>query len=267
MRCSTLTSLFLISAASAAPFFNERSLNSTKWHPGRVLQPHEVILYGEDRMEIVHRDTYDHMLKTVGVLPRAPPLDDADFHNLPINNTLLPPMNITHPKLDARGTSCDATDSIVADKTFDFIDWDVQMSPVVTADLTSMDINVMKGYTVTNSVGVSAGLDVTWIKDKLKNTVGINYSRSWATQTTVNIKGTVSPGYSGCMITRPFKTRRTGRAFTGCPGSLKETGTWQADSYKEGSYDGISWVSGTITICQKKGSIPLSRCEGDGNFV
>ncbi|KAF9878884.1 hypothetical protein CkaCkLH20_03784 [Colletotrichum karsti] len=265
MRSSTFVSLFLFAAANAAPFvLNGRTVNSTKWTPDHVLKPYEVILYGEDRMEVVHEDVYHEMVKSMGVMSHAPDHDDHDFHNLPWNGTVS--TNSTKPgKIDARG--CETTYSIVADKTFDFIDWDVQMSPVVTAGITSMDINVMKGYTVTNSVQVSAGLDITWIKDKLKNTVGINYSRQWATQTTVNIKGTVSPGYSGCMITKPYKTRRTGRAFTGCPGSIKETGTWQADSFKEGSYDGISWVSGSITICQKQGSIPLSRCSGSGNFI
>ena len=38
----------LATAASAAPFI-ERSLNSTKWTPDHVLQPGEVILFGEDR--------------------------------------------------------------------------------------------------------------------------------------------------------------------------------------------------------------------------
>jgi hypothetical protein len=38
----------LATAASAAPFV-ERSLNSTKWTPEHILQPGEIILYGEGR--------------------------------------------------------------------------------------------------------------------------------------------------------------------------------------------------------------------------
>ncbi|TDZ20368.1 hypothetical protein Cob_v006373 [Colletotrichum orbiculare MAFF 240422] len=269
MFSSTILTLFIFGVANAAPFFDARSLNSTKWTPGHVLQPHEVIIYGEDkRMEVIHRQAYDEMIKSMDVLSSKPDENDAEFFNVEhFNHTEHHDHHNETASSSVDRRDCGTSYSMTTDKTFDFIDWDVQMSPVVTADITSMDINVMRGYTVTNSVQVSAGLDVTWIKDKLKNTLGINYSRQWATQTTINIKGTVSPGYSGCMITKPFKTRRTGRAFSGCPGSIKQTGTWQADSYKEGSYDGISWVSGSIMICQKKGSIPLSRCEGSGNFI
>ncbi|KAJ3954346.1 hypothetical protein N0V92_009162 [Colletotrichum tropicale] len=266
MHSFALALFLLVSFASAAPLLNEHnSLNSTKWHPDHVLQPHEVILYGEGRMEVVHRDTYDEMIKRMNVLPSAPSFDHSSLRNLPVNESLLVPLE---GKLEGRDQfSCDATTSVVTDSTVTFIDWDVQMSPVVTADLTGMDIFVMKGYTVTNTVAVGADIDIKWIKDKLGTNFGVNFARSWSTQTTVNIKGTVSPGYSGCMITKPFKTRRSGRVFTGCPGSLVEKGTWMADAYKEGGYEGVSWVSGTITICQKNGSIPLSRCEGDGDFI
>ena len=42
--------LVLATAASARAFpVVEQTLNSTKWTPDHILQPDEVILYGEDR--------------------------------------------------------------------------------------------------------------------------------------------------------------------------------------------------------------------------
>jgi hypothetical protein len=82
----------------------------------------------------------------------------------------------------------------------------------------------------------------------------------------INIEGTVPNGYSGVMITKSIKTRRFGRVLTGCLGVQIEKGTFQADSYQEGSYAGVKWVSGAITMCTKK-EFSLSRCNGLGNFI
>lgn len=94
-------------------------------------------------MEVVHRDTYDEMIKRMNVLPSAPSLDHSSLRNLPVNESLLVPLE---GKLEGRDQfSCGGTTSVVTDSTVTFIDWDVQMSPVVTADLSGMDIFVMKG--------------------------------------------------------------------------------------------------------------------------
>lgn len=140
------------------------------------------------------------------------------------------------------------------------------MSPVVCA-VGSMDITVSSGYSVANTVGGSAGLDLKFIKDRLGATADINYSRTWTTQTSVLTKGTVPDGSCGVMITKPLTTRRSGRMFQGCIGSTKEIGTWYADSHNEGSYNGIEWIEGAISMCAKPGNNPpLSRCGGGGNF-
>jgi hypothetical protein len=162
--------------------------------------------------------------------------------------------------------SCDLTTAVITDKTQTFVDWDVQMSPVVIGTGNGMDVSVSSGYTVGNSISVSVGLDLSLIKDKLGGSAGIDYTRTWSTQTVVTVKGTVANGYSGVMITKPIKTRKTGRVLKGCLGSQTEAGTFSADSYEDGSYSGVKWVSGAITMCSKK-EFPLSRCSGSGNFV
>ena len=141
------------------------------------------------------------------------------------------------------------------------------MSPVVCA-VGPMTINVMSGWSVSNTLSVSANVDYTWVKDKLKSTFGVNFSRTWTTSTSITTGGTVPDGYCGTMVTKPLTTRRYGSVYRGCIGSLVKTGTFMADDRGTGSYNGVSWVSGAVSICRKPGrNPPLSRCQGGGNFV
>jgi hypothetical protein len=163
--------------------------------------------------------------------------------------------------------SCAHTTSIVTDKTETFVDWDIQMSPVICAT-GPIDISVTSGYSVANTVGGSAGVDLKLVADRLGTSFGINYSRTWTSSTLINVKSTVNDGECGTMISRPIVTRRSGRMLSGCVGSLSEVGTWYADSHRETSYGGVSWVEGAISLCRKRqGGPPLSRCEGSDNFI
>ncbi|KAM0076086.1 hypothetical protein ACKRZS_011835, partial [Fusarium odoratissimum] len=163
------------------------------------------------------------------------------------------PVNVSKPDLpdiEAR-QNCDFTTSIVTDRTETFVDWAVQKSHVVIGTGNGIDVFVSSGYSVSNGVSVSAGLEWTVIKDKLGLSAGIDYTRTWTTQTVINVKGTVPGGSFGVMITKPIKTHWYFHA---------------GDSFDEGSYAGVKWVSGAITMCIKK-EFPLSRCHGQGNFI
>ncbi|CAI7638527.1 unnamed protein product [Penicillium glandicola] len=256
MRSTIIAGLLVATAANAAPLV-ELSLNSTKWTPEHILRPGEVILYGEGRMEVVHETVYHKLIAAEGHSFEVPEID-LTFNIQSVNHN--------HSDIHAR-QSCDATTAVITDSSSTFVDWDVQMSPVVIGSgTTGMDVSVASGYSIANSISVSAGITPTLIKDKLGASAGIDYSRTWTTQTVVTVKGTVDPGYSGVMITKPIKTRKTGRVLRGCVGSETEIGTFSADSFADGAYAGVKWVSGAIMMCSKK-EFPLSRCTGSGNFV
>lgn len=208
-------------------------------------------------VEVVHESVYHDILSSQGLSDSAPEVVDslADGQTIPRNTSDI-----------QQRDSCDLTTAVIVDKTQTFVDWDVQMSPVVIGTGSGIDVSVMSGYTVSNSVAVSAGADLTLIKDKLGASTGITYTRTWTTQTAVTVKATVPNGYSGVMITKPIKTRKSGRVMKGCLGSQTQTGTFSADSFEDGSYAGVKWVSGAITMCSKK-EFPLSRCSGSGNFI
>ncbi|KAI9148747.1 Aspercryptin biosynthesis cluster-specific transcription regulator atnN [Paramyrothecium foliicola] len=258
---SLVAVLGLATIATAAPFMTERDLNSTVWTPDHVLQQDEVILYGQGRMEVVHISIYEKLLEFQGVSTETPEIDQEfldsgkQFENVNVER------DEAH-SLDARQASCSGTTSYVTDTTQRFVDWDAQMSPVVIGQgRNGIDVSVASSFSVANSVSVSGGLDLKVVKDRLGASLGVNFSRTWTTQATITVKGTVFPGETGVVITRPWKNRRYGRAFRGCPGSLQQTGTWMADSFEEGSYEGVKWVSGAITMCIKKQSgLPLTRC-------
>ncbi|EEU35389.1 uncharacterized protein NECHADRAFT_100788 [Fusarium vanettenii 77-13-4] len=258
MLSSSFLGLVLATTVSAAPF---QGLNSTRWTPEHILQPDEVILYGEGRMEVVHESVYHSLIASDGIsedIPEVPEAFPAPSHPFKA------PKSSNDNSLSKR--QCDLTTAVVTDRTQTFVDWDVQMSPVIIGTGDGITVSVTSGYSVSNSVSVSGGADWTVVKDKLGLSFGVDYSRTWTSSASINIAAKVADGYSGVMITKPIKTRKYGRVLKGCIGSQTESGTFSADSFEEKEYAGIKWVSGAITLCSKK-EFPLSRCTGSGNFV
>ncbi|KAL0934632.1 uncharacterized protein CTRU02_211431 [Colletotrichum truncatum] len=251
-------------AVSAAPIVELDAPTNVTDSVERDLRRGEMLVYGKDRSQIITEDTWKLFLQQLDI-SAEPPLDDEDWLNHPEN---LPELPVNHTAIALGKRDCNSNYQTVVDRSQRFVDWDVQMSPVVIgAGSKGIDITISKSYSVANSVQVSAGIDITLIKDRLKNSFGINYSRTWTTTQGYLIRGTVDNGETGVVITRPWTNRKYGRTFQGCVGSLRQTGTFIADSHEEGSYEGVTWVGGAITACIKKQrSIPLSRCNGGGNF-
>ncbi|KAF5242843.1 hypothetical protein FAUST_3109 [Fusarium austroamericanum] len=265
MQYSTLVFALLAAVASAAPLEENPFPGAKEYTPGQHIDDSEVIVPVKDTAYVVKEDVYLAKLKAQGIKIGAPELDpkwvrrDINVNDLPERDEAA----IAHDKRD----DCSGTNYIVTDKTETFVDWDVQMSPVACAIGADMDISVSSGYTISNSVGGSAGTDLTFVADRLGASLGVNYSKTWTTLTSVVTKGTVKDGFCGTVITKPTTTRRSGRQFRGCIGSATEVGTWYADDRGHGSYNGITWIDGAISTCSKPGSNPpLSRCNGQGNF-
>jgi len=213
-------------------------------------------------VEVVHKSVYQALLESQGVTLDPMPVNGSVLYDIA---SVSPDVNGTNSTLSKR--DCSADTAVITDTTQSFIGWDVQMSPVVIGvGNTGIDVYVSSGYSVSNSVSVAGSSDYNFVKDTLGASLGIEYTRTWTTQTVINIRGNVPNGYSGVMITKPNKTRRYGRTLQGCLGSMKQIGTFTADNYYEGSYSGVKWVSGAITLCIKK-QFPLTRCTGSGQFI
>ncbi|GJC85530.1 hypothetical protein ColLi_08368 [Colletotrichum liriopes] len=265
MVSASLISLLLATAVNAVPFLTERDFNLTRRNPNRKLANGEMLLFGQNHSEVIQAETWNKIVESKGYLSHPPLwnqswIDDAK-HMAPV------PYNETIHGHGPEKRDCAHTFSIVTDKKERFVNWDVQMSPVVIGYGKGIDVTVSKSYSVANAVTVSAGLDLKIIKDRLGGSLGVSLSRTWTTQQGYLIRGTIEEGETGVVVSTPWTTRYYGRAFQGCVGSMKQTGTWIADTYEEGSYEGVDWVAGAITVCAKKQkSIPLTRCNGSGDF-
>lgn len=218
-------------------------------------------------------DEYRSKLEAMGIPIKAPALDPSWTRNAADEpeEAAVEKREISEDEvpLDKRQASCAYTKSIITDGEQTFVDWDLQMSPVVCSSVGETTITVTSGYSVGNTVGGSVGVDFTLIKDVLKASTGINYSKTFTTSTLIAHRSPILEGNCGVIITRPTVTRRSGRQMEGCIGALKETGTWYADSHREASFGGVPWVEGFIDNCQKKqpSGVALSRCHGGGNFI
>ncbi|RBR10218.1 uncharacterized protein FIESC28_09604 [Fusarium coffeatum] len=266
MHYPALVSAFLASVAVAVPLEDNPFPGATRWTAKYQVQPGDVIVPIKDTAYVVKEEEYLAKLKAKGIKIGAPTRDESWLPYDSWRTKHTKPWGNSTDHEEEKRDGCDSTFYITTDKTESFVDWDVQMSPVVCA-VGDMDISVSSGYNVANSVGGSAGADLGFVKDKLGASLGIDYSKTWTTLTSVVTKGTIKDGNCGVMITKPITTRRSGRQFQGCIGSATEIGTWYADSHEEGSYNGIKWVEGAISVCAKPGSNPpLSLCNGQGNF-
>ncbi|RDW72899.1 hypothetical protein BP6252_06806 [Coleophoma cylindrospora] len=239
---------------------NGTGLNSTTWQPGYILKPHEVILFGEDRMEVMHVDAYKALLAEHNIFH----VDTQSLEPLVSANLTIGEFE-DDEALEKRG-ACLYRTNTVTDTTQHFVGWDVQMSPVVRANGPRTTITVTQGYTITNAITVGISGDWTIVKDALKAAFKVDYQRSWSSSYSAAIAAEITPGYAGTMVSKPWTTRRYGRVLKGCVGAQKVSSNFMADSFDQGQHAGISWVAGTIELCQKK-EARLTRCTGAGYFA
>ncbi|KAJ0114464.1 hypothetical protein J7T55_010854 [Diaporthe amygdali] len=271
MHSKIIIAAFLASIASSSPVSVTRSestlpftgnvalpeeYNSTLWVPGTVLKAHQVLLFGENRAEVVDQDVWTNLIE-----PQLNQLHAVD-------ETAGQVISTREEHWDEK-RECQEITSAVTDKTENFVDWDVQMSPVIHGVGARTVVTVTQGYSVTNGLTVGGGLDYTFTKDILKGALKIDYSHSWTTTYQAAMAYEVTEGYSGTVVTKPTVTRRTGRILKGCIGRQTSQGTFSATSHEEGQRGGLTWVQGNISLCQKQiaDGAPLSRCNGGGNFI
>jgi hypothetical protein len=245
--------------------------STTSWETGallgnettpRVIQPYEVLLYGNGRLEIVHEDIYNAMLAEDALFSvnASTPVDEADA---PTNGTIIVQSGNDTSPIDAR---CTWYQAVQIQQTQNFLNWDVPMSSVVQGDRNGKTtISVTSGYTIANSIGVSASSSYTFIKDVLQSTLSISYTKTWTSSYAVAYTFGVTPWKYGVVVSRPRTTRRTGRHLAGCVGSMKTVSTFTADSYYQGSFNSLNWVQGAITTCERS-SYPVARCLGGGHL-
>jgi len=119
---------------------------SKSWPSERQLE--EISDHSSDSVETIKQSDWLSTLEAAGILLEKPAVDEAFLNATDLSTDIFK----SNETLTKRQASCDGTFAVVTDTTQRFVDWDVQMSPVVCA-VGDMDINVMKGcqYTYVSS--------------------------------------------------------------------------------------------------------------------
>ncbi|KAK0109528.1 hypothetical protein ONS95_002216 [Cadophora gregata] len=219
----------------------------------RTLNPDEIIVYGEGRVEIMNKTAWESLQN--GAMIGRP----AAIHPDLVSGT--GPVNSTASTLNKR---CDSITVFTPNPVQTFLDWDVLMSSVIHATGDSATVSVTEGYSISNSVSVTAGLSAAIPETFLTASFGISYSETWSSTYSAAYTFGVPDGKYGAVVSNPWTTRHSGFVDSGCVGSASRA-FYQADSYTSKASGGLSWVDGTISLCTGD-EFPLKRCLGEGTL-
>ncbi|KAH7131292.1 hypothetical protein EDB81DRAFT_808298 [Dactylonectria macrodidyma] len=225
--------LCLISAATAAPAATPSST---------VLAADDVIVLNVDGTSQVMKATEFDRLETRAL---AAPVS--------IN-----PANTA--KLTRRG--CEESTEVQITSDEEFLNWDVAISPVLSSSGGTGTVAVTSGYSISNTVSVSASYDVTIIKDLLSSSLSISYSETWSTTESQTLSFTVPENQNGVIVSQPYVRRVQGNILSGCTDSPDKE-AFTSDTYTSQSYGNLNWVKGVIRLCSSE-QYPIPYCIGTG---
>ncbi|GKT43508.1 uncharacterized protein ColSpa_03689 [Colletotrichum spaethianum] len=229
MRFSVLTAAGLIGAAAAAPAPAPVALNFD-----------DVIVVGEDGTHQI--------------------MKSAEYDALQARAALVPAPAIKSPEgVSRRG--CEESTEIQVLTDDEFLNWDVAISPVLSSNGGSATVSVANGYSIANSVSVTAGMTAT-VEKVLGLSLSVSYSETWTTTETQTIGFTVPDGQYGLVVSQPSVHRVTGNVLSGCTDSPSKT-EFTSDTYTSQSYGNLAWVKGVIRLCNST-TYPVPYCIGNG---
>ncbi|CZT08062.1 hypothetical protein WAI453_002291 [Rhynchosporium graminicola] len=221
--------------------------------PKRTLSADEIIVYGGDRVEIMDKTTYAALRRDVNLGPPASPLDNPNFLNTTSSFSKLIPRK-----------DCDSITVFTPNPVQTFLGWDVLMSSVIHATGTTATVAVTEGYSIANTVTVTAGLSAAIPQTFLTASLGISYAETWTSTYSAAYTFGVPDGKYGAVVSNPSTTRNSGWVDTGCVGSATRA-YYQGDSFTSKASGGLSWVDGTISLCVGD-EFPLKKCLGEGTL-
>ncbi|WYZ42590.1 hypothetical protein EsH8_VI_000289 [Colletotrichum jinshuiense] len=251
MRFILPFTFFALAAAAPTPEAPKGSAESFLSSISALDLAHDdVILYGINGQYKVIKEAEFQNLTSAGVLSYGGN-DKIDARDLSESSVALEARDC-----DGRNVEYEIT------STADFLDWDVQISPVIGAQQAPVTIAVARGYQVANSitVGETAGISAEGISVSLK----IDYQTTWTTSDTTTITYTVPTGQYGVIVSQPWTHRIYGTAYSSCGtgGGTKET--FMASTHTSQTYGSMNWVTGVFRLCANK-SYPVPYCNGQGS--
>ncbi|KAG4440089.1 hypothetical protein IFR05_004432 [Cadophora sp. M221] len=223
--------------------------------PKRTLSPDEIIVYGSGRVEIMNKSDYA-ALQSDTMIGAPAPIHPSLLEGYKPANT-----SSSAPSLHKR---CDEITVFTPSPVQTFLGWDVLMSSVIHATGTTATVAVTEGYSIANTVTVTAGLSAAIPQTFLTASFGISYAETWTSTYSASYTFGVPDGKYGAIVSNPYTTRHSGFVDTGCVGSATRA-YYQGDSYTSKASGGLSWVDGTISLCTGD-EFPLKKCLGEGTL-
>jgi hypothetical protein len=213
----------------------------------------DVVLHGNGRIEVMKRSEFRKRFPDSGVMPPTPLHLDPDWITLSGPELA----NLTSSHLSKRDVSV-----VIPGPTTQFEGWDVQVSQIVKGG-PGVKVTVSAGFSISNSIAVKVGVDMTLIKNYLSTSMDV--TRTWETSNslTQTFFVDVPDNKYGAWVYRPLTTRRSGTVWSGKVGSAGSSEAWQADSFTPKSYGEMAWVDGYFVACFQD-KFPMPRCQGGG---
>ncbi|KAI1341212.1 hypothetical protein F5Y15DRAFT_414331 [Xylariaceae sp. FL0016] len=157
---------------------------------------------------------------------------------------------------------CDDSNEVQVTSDTTFLNWDVPMSPVVSAQGGTASVSIASGYSLANSVSVSASETLTLLKDVLQASLSVSYTETWTTTETQTFQYTVPDGQFGLVVSQPSVRRVVGNYLSGCV-DAQDSEAFTSDTYSSQAFGNLNWVQGVIRLCNST-TYPVPYCIGDG---
>ncbi|KAH8601886.1 hypothetical protein B0O99DRAFT_607673 [Bisporella sp. PMI_857] len=206
----------------------------------------DVVLLNADGSSTVVKENEYTALVSRGLLqpaPQAPSLDSRDARK-------------------TKHRRCDESNEVQVTSDATFLNWDVPMSPVISAQGGGAQVSVTAGYEISNSLSVGVGVEASLIKDILSISMTVEYSQSWTTTQEQSLFYNVPDGQFGVIVSQPLVRRVEGNYLSGCTDSWDKK-SFVSDTYSSRQFGNLNWVQGVIRLCNSS-SYPIPYCIGDG---
>lgn len=167
---------------------------------------------------------------------------------------------IEPPVVRRRGCEQSSEVQIVSDTKF--LNWDVPMSSLLSAQGGDATVSLSQGFQLSNSIQVSAEASISIVQDILSVSMSLSYSESWTTTQDQTVSFQVPDGQFGIIVSEPMVRRMQGNLLTGCTDSWDKS-EFTSDTYSSQSFGNLNWVQGVIRLCNSS-SYPVPFCVGDG---
>ncbi|KAK1563965.1 uncharacterized protein LY79DRAFT_573875 [Colletotrichum navitas] len=242
MLPSSLVSLLSLALAASAG----------SGHP-HMLDADDVVVLGRDGSSGVMKASTYEALKHAGAITPGPSPAAAPAPSV------LRGATSTYNK--AR-RSCKQSSEVQILSNTSFIDWDVAISPVVSAvGSNNTQISIGDGYSISNQLKIRTKAKHRTISI-IKETLQLAYDAKWQTSQENTYRYKISGDMYGVIVSQPLVHRLEGALLSGCTDS-PDVEPFEINLYTDQSFGQLHWVTGIIRLCVNE-TYPIPFCNGEG---